>query len=137
MKRPLGVAGLSVFFLVATAICLATSVSLRFPGTVLDGMWRLKPASRADFVQLGSVAPPLFLGLAVLMALACAGLWRGRRWGWRLGIALLAINLLGDAGKAIATGDPATAVGVPIAGALVLYLLSTRVRRFLRQSDGL
>jgi uncharacterized membrane protein (DUF2068 family) len=133
MKRPHGVFGLCCFFLAATAMCLATSLSLGFPGTVLDGMWRLKPASRADFVQLGAVGPPLFFGLAVLMALAGVGLWRGRRWGWLLAIALLSINLLADAGKAIVTGNPDTAIGVPIAAALISYLVSPRVRRFLAE----
>jgi hypothetical protein len=131
MKRPLGILGLGVFFLAAMAMCLATSLSLLFPGTALDAMWRLKPAARADFLPLGAVGPPLFFVLALLMALAGVGLLQGRRWGWGLAIALLTINLFADAGKAIVTANPETAIGVPIAGALVVYLLSATVRKFI------
>ena len=119
-------------FLAATAICLATSLSLRFPGpssTECGGSSRRRVWSLSRWAAL---------------PLRCFSGWRCS-WRWRAqgsgrgaagaGSSRLAAddgNLLGDAGKAIVAHDPATAFGVPIAGALVLYLLSAPVRRFLR-----
>jgi hypothetical protein len=43
-------------------------------------------------------------------------------------LALLAVNLLGDATNAFVRGDLRTLIGLPIGGALIVYLLSSRVR---------
>jgi hypothetical protein len=68
----------------------------------------------------------------LLVAAACAaaavGVWRGSRWGYRVAVGLLAVNLLGDIANATLRGDWRTLVGVPIGGAMLLYLLSRRAR---------
>ncbi len=70
----------------------------------------------------------------IIVGLACAsaaiGLARRARWGRRLAIGVLAINLLGDTLNAIVRHDLRTLIGLPIGGALILYLTSKRVREF-------
>ena len=61
------------------------------------------------------------------VSLACVGaaigLWTGRRAGYRLAMALLVTNLVGDLVNALVRGDPRTVVGVPIAAVLLWYLV--------------
>jgi hypothetical protein len=68
----------------------------------------------------------------LVVALACAGaatgLWSRRRWGYRLALALLSVNLMGDLLNAILRGDWRNLIGLPIAGALIAYLFSRRIR---------
>lgn len=68
------------------------------------------------------------LGVAGACALAAIGLCRRTRWGYRVAMGLLAINLVGDVANAAIRGDPRTLVGLPIAGLLLAYLLRRTVR---------
>jgi uncharacterized membrane protein (DUF2068 family) len=72
--------------------------------------------------------------LMVLVAAACAGtavgLWTRQRWGHRLAVVGLSINLLGDTLNALVRGDWRTLIGLPIGGAILVYLLSYRVREW-------
>ena len=42
-RRPLAPLIAGYFLMVAALICLATSVTLLAPGSILDGMWAIKP----------------------------------------------------------------------------------------------
>jgi hypothetical protein len=55
---------------------------------------------------------------------------RRARWGARLALGLLVVNLLGDLLNAAVGRDPRALVGIPIAGALILYLRTRRVREY-------
>jgi uncharacterized membrane protein (DUF2068 family) len=68
------------------------------------------------------------LVVATACALSAVGLWIRARWGQRLALVLLAVNLVGDTTNAFLRGDLRTLIGLPIAGALIAYLLSARVR---------
>ncbi len=57
------------------------------------------------------------------------GLWRGRRWGYRLAVGVLSVNLIGDVTNALVRGDRRTLIGLPIGGAMLAYLLTRRTRR--------
>jgi len=124
------VTALSIFFLTGAIITFTSDVSLLWPLGPLEPMWRINPRAREGFANMG----PWALLLLAIVCMACAssalGLWRARRWGHRLAIIVLGINLVGDATNALFGHDPRAAIGVPIAGALIAYLLSERVRRF-------
>ena len=65
------------------------------------------------------------------------GRWKGARWGHRLAIGILVVNLFGDATSAIMRSDPRTLIGLPIGGAMIAYLLTRRVRNyFTNLTDG-
>jgi hypothetical protein len=130
MRRPLGITVLCIFFLVGAIISFTSDVSLLWPGGPLEPMWRLNPRAREGFASMGPWALLLLAVVCVACVASAVGLWRGRRWGHRLAIAGLSINLIGDATNGVLGHDPRSLVGVPIVGGIIAYLLSDSVRRF-------
>ena len=126
--RPRGVAALAVFFGVGAVIAATSCVSLLFPGSALEPMWRLNPRARDAFARMGPLAVALLATVAVACALSSFGLWRGARWGHRLALVVLAVNLLGDITNLVLGVEPRAAFGVPIVAALLVFLASTPVR---------
>ena len=129
-QTPLGVRLLVLFFSFGTIMCVLTILGLLFPGSVLEPMWRLNPDAHAAFRSLGRWSIVLMLIVGTACASAAIGLAGRKRWGWQVAIAVLAVNLLGDTINAIARHDFRTLIGIPIGGALILYLMSKRVRKF-------
>ena len=131
MKRPAGVAALSIFFVLSAAVSFASAVSLAWPGGPLEPMWRLNPRAHAAFASMGPWALAMLAAVCAACGAAATGLWRGRRWGHRLALVVLGVNLLGDIGNVAFGKELRALLGVPIVGALLAYLLlSPRVRAF-------
>lgn len=103
-----------------------TLVLLAFPGTALDALWRLNPEARAELAGMGRWALGLMLAVSVACALAARGLWRPTRLGYRVALAVLSLNLLGDTANAIFRHDWRTLIGLPIGGAMIAYLVFRR-----------
>jgi len=83
-------------------------------------------------MAIGKAAGCLVPILGIALAAAGVGWLKRRYWGWILDVVLIGGNLLGDAIR-LAQGDwQSEAVGVLLAGALFLYLISARVRGFFR-----
>ena len=127
-RLPAGIILLTIFFASGALICLITILAIAFPGSFLDGIWRLKPDARIQFLQIGRGAS---IALMTMVGLACGltaiGLARSAEWGRRLGIGILCVNLIGDFLNAWLRHDPKTLIGVPIGGFMIWYLL--RIRR--------
>ncbi len=70
----------------------------------------------------------LLMAVSMSCALAAVGLWRRARWGHKIAVALIAINLAGEVANTIMGTEPRAIVGVPIALAILIYLLSKKVR---------
>ena len=108
------------------------SLGLLFPGGMLEPMWRLNPEARADLGSLG----PAGIGLMATVSIACLCAAYGLRslsaWGHKLALALLGVNLLGDVANAVFRHDLRTLIGIPIAGALIAYLLQSHMRELFR-----
>lgn len=133
---PFGVRALVIFFFFGATMCLLTIAGLLFPGSVLEPMWRLNPDAHKAFQSLGRWSILLMIVVGSACAAAAIGLARRARWGWRLAIGVLAINLLGDTLNAIVRHDLRTLIGLPIGGALILYLTSKRVRELFDDYSG-
>jgi uncharacterized membrane protein (DUF2068 family) len=134
--RPRGITALSIFFLAGAAISLTASLSLLRPNSFLESMWRLNPRAQENLSSLGLWAVLLMATVSVFCVAAAIGLWCGSRWGRWLAIGLIATNLIGDITNALLGIEPRAIVGIPIAAAILLYLLSKKVRRsFRRRSD--
>ena len=131
-NRPAGVTALSIFFIFGACMSFIAFASLLFPGSFLEPVWRLNPRAREAFAGMGACAVVLMCFVSAACAAAALGLWRGARWGHRLAVALLAVNLLGDIANVITGTEPRALVGVPVVAALLMYLMSGRVRRFFR-----
>lgn len=101
---------------------------LLVPGPWADPIWRLKPSAQGDFRVLGMAGPLLMLFVSGACAGAAVGLWRAERWGYWLAVGILATNLLGDVANGVLRHDWRTLIGVPIGGAILLYLARSDIR---------
>lgn len=117
-------------------MALFTLFMLLFPGSVLDSLWRLNPQARVGFKSIGSWAIVLMAIVATACGLSAVGLAKLAQWGRMLALAVLAVNLIGDIGGALFREGPRTLIGVPIGGAIILYLMSGRVRRLFVAGTG-
>ena len=57
-------------------------------------------------------------------ALSAIGLWNSAWWGHRLALVVLTVSMVGDATNALARHELRTLVGLPVASAVIAYLLS-------------
>ncbi len=128
--RPWGVTALAYLFAFGMLASSAAVVSLLTPGGPLEPIWKLNPHGHEGFVRMG-VWAPILLGVVCLACAAAAyGFFTGQRWGHRLGIALLVINLAGDILNSTLGIERRAWIGVPIAALLIWYLLTNRIRGF-------
>jgi hypothetical protein len=111
-------------------VSFLAAIALSTPGGPLEPMWRLNPRAREAFAAMHGWAIPLMAAVCAACALSAVGLWTGKPWGRRLALGVLAANAIGDAVNAILGIEPRAAIGLPVAGALILYLASRRGRRF-------
>jgi hypothetical protein len=119
---PVGMKLLALLFAFGTCMCALTIVLLIFPGTILDSLWRLNPEAQAAFQSIGWLSILLMATVGTACGLAAIGLARNTTWGCWLGILVLTVNLVGDLTNALLRHDLRTLIGVPIAGAMMVYL---------------
>jgi hypothetical protein len=131
--RPRGITALSVFFAAGFLIALTSTVSLLFPESFLEPMWRLNPRARTAFSSMGVWAPVLLITVSIACGIAAFGLWRGRRWGYRVATGLLVVNLIGDVANVVLGTEPRAIVGIPIVALLLFYLSRPGVRRYFEK----
>lgn len=108
-------------------MCALTIVLLLFPGTRLNAIWGLNPGARPAFESMGNIAILLMLMVGLACGLAAIGLAHGAKWGCRVAIVILSVNLIGDLLGAFLRRDLRTLIGVPIAGAMIFYLVNRSV----------
>jgi hypothetical protein len=117
---------LSVFFAFGAAMALLAATMLLFPGSILEPIWRLNPQAREALSHMGWWAVLLMAVVGAACATAALGLLRCKRWGYSMALAILSVNLLGDAANALIAHDWRTLIGLPIGGAMIFYLLKKR-----------
>ena len=113
---------------------LLTLLMLLLPGSPLDILWQLNPRAHQGLSSLGWLALLLMGATAVACTTAAVGLWRCARFGLWTALAILVINLLGDAGNAVITGDLRALIGLPVGGLMIWYL--SRRRRLFRAGNS-
>ena len=132
--RPRGITALSIFFLGGAAISLTASLSLLRPNSFFESMWRLNPSAHENLSSLGLWAVILMATVSLFCAGAAIGLWRGSRWGHWLASGLITVNLVADIINVLLGTEPRAIVGIPVAAAILWYLLSKKVRSFFNTS---
>jgi len=126
------IAVLAIFLGIGALIAFTSSVSLLLPGGLLEPIWRLNPRAREGFGRMGSLGPILLATVCVACAFSAVGLWRRRVWGYRLAVAMLIVNLLGDITNVALGTEPRALIGVPIVLALLAFLGRARTRSHFR-----
>jgi hypothetical protein len=130
--RPMGISALAIFFALGSMIALTASLALLFPGGMLEPMWRLNPRARLAFGSIGGWGPVLLAVLSLACSATAVGLWKGWRWGYRLALGLLIVQLAGNLTNVLLGTEPRAAVGIPLAALLIWFLSRNRVRAFFR-----
>lgn len=134
-KRPAGFLPIGIFFFFGATMATYAAITLAIPGTILDAAWKLNPEGHAQLASLGRIMAVPFLVLAAALFVAGLGWFRRRRWGWVLGVALIAINLTGDIFNLVFRGELLKgAVGVAVAGLLLTYMTRASVRNYFGRS---
>ncbi len=126
--KPPGFAAIGVFLFFGGAMAGLAATTLLLPGTPLDRAWTLNPTAYRQLSPLGTKVGILFLLLAVALAVSGIGWFRRRLWGWRLAVAIIGTQVLGDVVNLVRGDLLRGGTGVIIAGALLLYLLRPRIR---------
>jgi hypothetical protein len=114
---------MAAFFAFGTTMCALTIVLLLFPGTKLDSLWRLNPDAGVAFQSIGGLAVLIMAVAGTGCGLAAIGLWRGTTLGIWIAIIVLSINIIGDLVNAVVRHDYRALIGLPIAAALIAYLV--------------
>ena len=140
MRRNVGNFGLTamaVFLVFAATMATLAGITLLFPGSFLDPIWRLNPEAGEQLRQLGRGIGIAFLGLGAAMVAAAIGWIKRRFWGWALAVIIIASQVLGDLVNALLGELLKGAVGVMIAAALLAYLIRPVTRgAFEKNSSG-
>jgi hypothetical protein len=123
-----GFTAMGIFLFFGATMAILAAATLLWQGTALDQVWALNPIAYKQLAPWGDAAGILFLLLGAALVTAGIGWFRQRLWGWRLAVAIITVQVLGDVVNC-AKGDWLHGgAGVIIAGALLLFLLRPRIR---------
>jgi hypothetical protein len=132
--RPIGITALVTLFSFGAFASFISAVSLSFPGSVLEPVWRLNPRAREGFNHMGAWSIVLMITVCVTCVFTVVGLSRGRRWGYWIALVMLVLNLAGSLINVITASEPRAIVGIPIVLLILVYLLRARTRQYFDQS---
>ena len=121
---------LTLLFAAGSIMSALALLTLLTPGGALEAMWRVNPRAHEQLQSTGPWAWVLMAVVSLCCFVATVGLWTGRRFGYVLGVALLAISLIGALANAVVGGERRAWLGVPIAGILLLALIRPKARTF-------
>jgi len=91
-------------------------------------VWAINAPAYARLAPLRKTVGIPFLLLGATLAVAGAGWFKRRLWGWRLAVAIISTQVLGDMVNAFMGDLVRGGVGFVIAGGLLVYLLRPEVR---------
>ena len=127
-KSPRSLVAMGIFLVFGAVMATLAGTSLRWPRTYLDDIWILNPPAHRELAPYGPVVGLLFLLLGATLAVAAAGWFKRKVWGWWLAVAVIATQVLGDLVNAFSGRVVEGAIGVTIAGLLLFYLTRPQVR---------
>jgi hypothetical protein len=134
--RPMGFAirAVAASLSMAALIAFVVGTALLLPGGPLDRLWQYNRPAHAAFQSLGRVSGPAFLALGLVVAATAGGLMRGRRWAWRLAVAIFAVSGSGDVFGMLITRDILrSGSGILVAAVFLAILLSRKVKSCFRR----
>jgi hypothetical protein len=123
-----GFTAIGIFLFFGALMASLAAVTLLCPGTALDRLWALNSAAYKQLAPLGAMVGILFLVLGVALTTTGIGWFRRRLWAWKLAVVIIATQVLGDVVNCLRGDLLRGGTGVIIAGALLLFLLRSKVR---------
>lgn len=121
-----------VFLVFGACMSGLAGTTLVWQGTTLDKMWDLNPTAYQKVGPLGMNVGPLFLLLSATMFVASAGWFKRRLWGWGLAVGIISTQIAADTVNLVRGDYLRGGTGLTIAGALLCYLLRSKVRNTFR-----
>ena len=94
-KTP-GFTAIGIFLFFGAIMASLAATTLLWRGTALDRLWALNPIAYKQLAPLGGTVGILFLLLGAALTTAGVEWFRRRLWGWRLAVAIIATQVLGD-----------------------------------------
>ena len=126
--KPPGFTAIGIFLFFGAIMASLAATTLLWRGTALDRLWVLNPTAYKQLARLGDIVGILFLVLSVALTTAAIGWFRRRLWGWKLAVVIIATQVLGDVANCLRGDLLRGGTGVIIAGALLVFLLQSKVR---------
>jgi hypothetical protein len=123
-----GFSAIGIFLFFGATMASLAAITLLWRGTALDRVWALNPSAYKKLTPLGGSVGILFLILGATLTVAGIGWFRHRLWGWRLAIAIIATQVLGDVVNCVRGDFLRGSISVIIAGGLLLFLLRSNIR---------
>ena len=108
--------------------------TLIWGGSALDKIWALNATAYKQLAPLGRNVGILFLLLSVALAIAGAGWFKRRLWGWRLAVGIILTQALGDLVNFLMGDFTRGGIGLILAGALLFYVLRPEIKTLFGQS---
>jgi hypothetical protein len=127
-KSSAGITAVGVFLFFGALMASLAGTTLVWRGTVLDRAWALNAPAYRRLAPFGKTVGVPFLLLGAILLLAGAGWFSQRLWAWRLAVAIIATQVVGDLVNVLLGDVVRGGVGFVIAGALLFYLLRPRIR---------
>ena len=131
---PRGITAVGVFLFFGATKASFAGTTLTWPGASFDRLWTLNPAAQKQLATFAKAPGVIFLLLAATLALAATGWFKRRLWGWRLAVAVIATQVLGDLVNLFRGDYWRGGAGFSIASALLFYLLRPAVRAVLNRT---
>jgi hypothetical protein len=128
-KSPKGIIAVGIFLSFAAMMASLAGTALVWRDTILDRVWAINAPAYARLAPFGKTVGIPFLLLGATLAVAGASWFKRRRWGWRLVIAIIATEVLGNIVNAFMGDVVRGGVGFVIAGGLPVYLLRPEENR--------
>jgi hypothetical protein len=95
-KSPQGIIAVGIFLFFGASMASLARTTRVCQGTILDRVWATNAPAYGRLAPFGKTVGIPFLLLGATLAVAGAGWFKRRVWGWRLAVAIIAIQVLGD-----------------------------------------
>ncbi len=127
-KSHIGITAMGIFLFFGATMASLAGATLIWRGTILDHMWAINAPAYRQLAPFGKTFGIPLLLLGAIMAIAGTAWFKRRLWAWRLAVAIIATQVLGDLVNAFMGDLVRGGVGFVIAGTLLVYLLRPGVR---------
>jgi hypothetical protein len=135
-KSHKGIIAVGIFLFFGASMASLAGTTLVWRGTILDRAWAINAPAYRQLAPLGKKVGIPFLLLGATLVVAGAGWFKRRVWAWRLAVAIIATQVLGDLVNAFMGDLVRGGVGFIIAVALLVYLLRPEVRAFFSSGNA-